>query len=90
MMLLEVASLGVSIVCSDITENTSVLGEHALYFKSGDVDDLANKLGWALDHAEAIRELGNAAQAWVKQNYSWDVIVERYEKLYQQTLRGVV
>ena len=89
LMLLEVASLGTAIVCSDIPENTNVLGEHAVYFKSGDVDDLADKLRWALANTEALRALGSAAQAWVKQNYSWDVIVERYEKLYQQTLEGV-
>ena len=89
MMLLEVASLGIPVVCSDIPENTNVLGEHALYFKSGDVDGLANKLRWALDHAEALRALGSAAQVWVKQNYSWDVIAEQYEKLYQQMLGGV-
>lgn len=90
MMLLEVASLGVSIVCSDIPENISVLGEYTLYFKSGDIDDLADKLRWALDHVETMRGLASAAQAWVKQNYSWDAITEQYEKLYQQTVGGVV
>lgn len=90
MMLLEVASLGVPVICSDIPENTSVLGKHALYFRSGDVDDLANKLRWALDHGEAVRGFGNAAQVWVKQNYSWDAIAERYEKLYKEVLGWTV
>jgi len=86
MMLLEAASLGVPIVCSDIPENVAVLGERALYFRSGDVEDLANKLNWALEHPQTMRELGKAAQEWVKQNYSWDVIAAQYEKLYQQLL----
>ena len=89
MMLLEVASMRVPVVCSDIPENISVLADHALYFHSGSVDDLADKLQWALEHAEAMRGLGKAAQVWVQQNHSWDVIARQYEELYQQTLGGV-
>ena len=84
MMLMEVASLGVPIVCSDIPENVSVLGEHALYFRSSDVHDLASKLKWATGRAQAMTEIGTAAQVWVRQNYSWDLIAEQYDRLYQQ------
>ena len=62
MMLLEAVSLGVPIVCSDIPENTAVLDEHALYFRSGDTADLAEKLQWALDHPEEMTRLGAAAR----------------------------
>ncbi len=87
MMLLEVASLGVPVICSDIPENSEVLREHALYFRSGDVNDLTDKLRWALNHVEKMARLGKAAMAWVHDNYSWDVIAERYEKLYEDLVR---
>ena len=85
MMLLEVAALEVPVICSDIPENTEVLGEHALYFKSGDITDLTNKLRWALEHIETMREIAHAAQENVKQNFPWDEIVKEYEQVYQKT-----
>lgn len=83
MMLLEAASLGVPIVCSDIPENTSVLEGRALFFESGNAKDLADKLQWALENPEAMRDFAQQAEAWVKEHYSWDAIVEQYESLYQ-------
>lgn len=86
MMLLEVAALGVPIVCSDIPENTEVLGEHALYFKSGDVTDLTNKLRWALEHMDSMGEKSHAAKVYVKENYLWEKIIQEYEQNYQKAL----
>lgn len=86
MMLLEVASLGVPTVCSDIPENTGVLGDTAVYFSSGDSGDLASKLKWALDHPDQMKELGRQAQARVKRDFSWDRIATQYCQLYQQSL----
>ena len=83
MMLLEVASLGVPIICSDIPENTSVLRDRALFFESGNVGDLADRLRWALDHPDVMSKLANSAEAWVRENHSWDAIAERYGMLYK-------
>ncbi|TAK34045.1 MAG: glycosyltransferase [Chloroflexota bacterium] len=88
MMLLEVASLGVPIVCSDIPENTGALGEHALYFRSGDSEDLANKLQWALDHRDDMQNRAMRAQQWVRQNLNWDVLAEEYDRLYELLITG--
>jgi len=82
MMLLEVASLGTPLVSSDIPENTTVLPQHALFFRSGDADDLRRKLDWALHHDDEMRDLGRKAKRWVMKNYHWDSIVRKYEALY--------
>ena len=82
MMLLEVASLGTPLVSSDIPENATVLPQHALFFKSGDADDLRRKLDWALYHHDEMRDLGRKARRWVMKNYHWDSIVSQYEALY--------
>lgn len=87
MMLLEAASVGVPILCSDIPGNTAVLPEHALYFRSQDVQDLREKLEWALGHAEEMRALGEKAQEHVLKNYSWDEIVLQYDRLYAEVGR---
>ena len=82
MMLLEVTSLETPILCSDIPENTSVLSEHTLYFESGDVKDLVHKLRWALENVEQMRQLATHARVWVEERFSWDIIVEQYDALY--------
>lgn len=83
MMLLEVASLGVPTLCSDIPENTAVLVDKALYFKSGDAGALETKLRWALANPQQMGELGSAAQQLVRQHNSWDTITTQYRDLYQ-------
>jgi glycosyltransferase involved in cell wall biosynthesis len=89
MTLLEAASIGTPILCSDIPANMAVLSEHALHFSSGSVDDLSAKLQWALVHKQEMGDLGTQAQSLVRNKYSWDYIVKQYENLYQQ-VRGTV
>ena len=83
MMLLEAASQGAPIVSSDIPENTAVLPQAALYFTSGDVTDLRDKLDWALRHPAEMRALGAKAAASVAESYRWDSVVGQYERLYE-------
>jgi glycosyltransferase involved in cell wall biosynthesis len=88
-MLLDAASIGASILCSDIPANVSALQQQALYFKSGDAQDLAEKLLWALDHPGEMQALGAQAQVWMRENSSWDRITERYDRLYREVARAV-
>ncbi|MFB3887069.1 MAG: glycosyltransferase family 4 protein [Thermodesulfobacteriota bacterium] len=83
MALLEAASLGVPIVCSDIPANQAVLPEGTIYFDSGDENDLEEKLRWALTHPEEMRERALKTQTFVRQNFSWDRIARQYDRLYQ-------
>jgi glycosyltransferase involved in cell wall biosynthesis len=87
MALLEAASLAIPIVCSDIPANTAVLrDEHALFFKTGSVHDLKEKLDWALDHQQEMRLKGLKAQKFVIKNNSWDSIARQYEELYKSLI----
>ncbi len=88
MMLLEAASLGVPMICSDIPENKIVLDEHVTYFRSEDTDDLAEKIHWAMENAEELAQIGETLKKWVKANYSWDSIVSKYELLYRDLYRN--
>jgi glycosyltransferase involved in cell wall biosynthesis len=83
MVLLEAASLEVPIICSDIPENSSVMGKDAIYFKSGDVDDLAKKMDWALRNLVNLKELGIKGRVHVQQQNSWDSISKQYGDLYK-------
>jgi glycosyltransferase involved in cell wall biosynthesis len=83
MALLEAASLGVPIICSNIPSNKAVLPEQALFFRSEDVDDFKEKLEWALLHPEEMSTIGLKAQEWVKKEFSWDLISDKYDRLFQ-------
>jgi glycosyltransferase involved in cell wall biosynthesis len=83
MMLLEAASLGVPILCSDIPANVSVLPELATFFESGNAADLKAKLRWSLENPDAVELLAARAQDWVEAHYRWDVIIREYELLYE-------
>ena len=88
MMLLEAATTGTPILCSDIPVNQTVLPDQALFFKSGDVQDLAQKLEWALDHTADLEGLGRRAQAWVRDHFTWEAVARQYETIYAHVARG--
>ena len=85
MTLLEAASAGAPLVCSDIPANTAVLPtDRARFFRSGDANDLAEKLCWALNHPDEMRVIGLRGQTWVREHFTWDTIAEQYESLYNE------
>jgi glycosyltransferase involved in cell wall biosynthesis len=85
-MLLEVAALGTPVICSDIPENVDVLKNRAIYFKSGDSDDLRLKIGYCLDHYEEILAISDQTKDWVVKQYNWRIISEEYKKVYSLLL----
>lgn len=81
-MLLEVAALGVPMVCSDIAENVTVLEDMTTYFRSGDHDDLKDKIELCLNSYDEIVSQAQKTRAWVLENYKWKNIAEKYKTLY--------
>jgi glycosyltransferase involved in cell wall biosynthesis len=88
-MFLEAASLGIPMVCSDIPENTTVLGDNVLYFRSGDPADLADKIRWAIENPQEMTRLSQSSRDWVRKNFSWEGVASKYDALYQQCLLGI-
>jgi len=86
MMLLEVASLKKGIVCSDIIQNKDAIGDNAVYFKSGDIVDLRNKLTFAMENIELMDSIGLKAFTWIKENRNWDKISNNYLALISYLL----
>ena len=83
-MLLEVAALGVPIICSDIPENLAVLEGNTTYFRSGDAADLAGTITRCLEgYADAAEQAG-LTKEWVVRNYDWKNIAKSYKNLYNK------
>ena len=87
-ILLEAASIGIPIICSDIVQNKDIFTEkEVLFFKSGDDIDLAEKINYANNnHDEMIKKAKNA-QEKVNSKFNWRTIAKRYGNVYN-TRRG--
>lgn len=82
MMLLEALSCGALVICSDIAENTAVVGnDYPFLFRSGDPVALAGALERAvrdLSDSDDVRSLAERRSS----EFRWPEIAGRYEALY--------
>ena len=84
--LIEIMSCGTPVLASDIPPNKEALGGLGLTFENKNVQDLQNKLEWALNNPQALREMGVKLQERVMREYDWDTVVKRTEELYEAEL----
>ena len=82
--LLEAMSYSNCVITSDIEECYNVIHDNGIVFRKGDVDDLAQKLTYALEHPNAVRMFKWLAAEYVCTRFPWDKIVVETLKLYQK------
>ncbi len=82
MVLLEAASLGAPVICSDIEENIEVMGDYSTYFKVDSNKDLAKKLRYAMANEQHLRHQALRLKDFLKANQSWDAVAQTYGDLY--------
>jgi len=86
-MLLEVASLKTPLICSDIPENKAIFDDTmVLFFKTGDSNDLAEKIIFALSHPEIMHKQTEAAYNHLSNEYHWKNIAKQYENIYDRII----
>ena len=89
MVLLEAATTGTPIVCSDIQENKDIFGNNeVLYFKSGNIDDLANKIEFAITHPKDMKTRANEAYKKLEEEFLWESIAPKYANLFDSLLQS--
>ncbi|MEZ7821202.1 MAG: glycosyltransferase family 4 protein [Patescibacteria group bacterium] len=77
------------VVVSDIPEHMEVVGEDkGISFKTGDVNDLKQKLEFALNDANQtfMNEMLSKAKNLVKNEYNWDKVIEKTELAYREVI----
>jgi glycosyltransferase involved in cell wall biosynthesis len=79
--LLEAMASGCFVLARDVPFNREVLGDKGSYFEK-DVDDLAARMQWSLDHAPALPAARQAARDVIRSRYDWSRVVEAYEQLF--------
>lgn len=87
-MLLEVASIGTPVICSDIPENTIIFtNEEVLFFETDNASDLADKIIWANKNIDIMTLKASKAKEKVENQYLWKNIADSYNKLYIKLLK---
>ncbi len=88
-MLLEAASMKVPIICSNIPENKVVFkNDEVTYFNTGDVNDLAIKVSYALGNMEKMKNNANKAFNRLENEFTWKIVASKYHDLYQSLLEN--
>lgn len=82
--LLEALAYRNALLCSDIPENTSVAEDRAVYFKKGNVEDLAEKLKMLCEDREFVESLRDGADEFILNKYSWQDVARSTYELYQK------
>ena len=85
--LLEAMSYGNCCLTSDIDECTEVVGDKAVAFRKGDIDDLRDKLQGLIDDSETVEKYKAAAADYILEKFSWNEIVIETLKLYRKQIQ---
>ncbi len=89
--LAEAMSAGLPSVVSDIPANTQLIddGAHGLHVRVGDEPSIASALLKLIGDPELRARLGEAARRRIVENYSTDMVTERYEALFAEAVSDV-
>ena len=82
--LLEALAYKNALLCSDIPENTAVAEDRAIYFKKGNIEDLAEKLQKLCDDSELVESLRDGVDEFILNKYSWQDVAEATIELYRK------
>ena len=84
--LLESLAYKNAVLCSDIPENTLVAEDRAMYFKKGNVEDLAQKLKIICDNKQLVDDLKKDADEFILGKYNWRDVAQATSMLYKGIL----
>ena len=82
--LIEAMGQGNFIVANGTPENTEVLDSAGLIYRKNNVEDLIRCLQDIADHPEEHALLKAAALERARTLYSWDMVIDRYERLFKE------
>lgn len=84
--LLEAMGYGLAPLVSNIKENMEATNGVGFSFRSKDVLDLSEKLAFILNQPSEVEEAGKKAKLMAEIEYSWDAIVEKTLRLYEELI----
>jgi glycosyltransferase involved in cell wall biosynthesis len=88
LVLLEALSFHRPVLFSDIPENLEIAEGLGIPFQSESVEDLAEKLSYALSGKDSFEAFEQAAWERLHNEYDWDRVVDQYLAVYRNVLAG--
>ncbi len=88
--LVEAMGFGSLILSNNHHANKEVLGDAAMYYKIGSLTDLEEKLKWVIDKKNYKKQdvLRKSIKQRATQKYSWESIVDVYEKFFLKIIQS--
>jgi glycosyltransferase involved in cell wall biosynthesis len=88
-MLLEVASLKVPVIASDIQPNKDVFDDdEVIYFPVGDVKELGEKINYYWNMPDEAKQYSEKAYQKVITEYRWENVASQYGDLYEKMIEN--
>lgn len=86
MVLVEALSFGIPVIGSDVGGIPDIIinGKTGLLARPGDPDDLAEKITKLIENPELRKTLVEGGQQHIKENFSWESIIDRIEKYFRE------
>ncbi len=81
-VILTVMGLGTPLICSDIVENKFITGANATHFRSGSIDDLSEKINYALNNPDKIVRMAENGRQDILARFNWEKITDQYIKIF--------
>jgi len=84
--LLQAMASGNCVIANGVNFNKEVIKDCGLCYEPGNTEDLKNKIEYLLGHPSEVRNYRNMAINRIKNNYNWDNVVNRTERLMESLL----
>jgi glycosyltransferase involved in cell wall biosynthesis len=88
--MIEAFACGVPVICSRLGAMEEIVdeGRTGLYFTPGDSEDLAEKVEWAWNHPERMRQMGEEARREYENKYTAEKNYPRLMQIYYDAIAG--
>jgi len=89
-VLLEASAAGKPCVATNVNGASDIIvhGETGYLIERSDVDGYRRYVKILLEDEDLSRRMGIKAAKFVEENFSWDVVVDRYEKVYEDIVNA--
>jgi glycosyltransferase involved in cell wall biosynthesis len=83
-VLLEAMAAGLVVIATDVDGTGEVIinNKTGLLFRPGDIEKATGLLNSMINAPASMRQMGNVAMNYIKENNSTEKIVEQYKKLF--------
>jgi len=85
--LIEAMGFANYIIANGTPENIEVLGNTGMIYEKNSVEELRDKIQYAIDHPKEILKHGEMAKQRVEKEYNWEKITDKYEELFKKILQ---